>query len=315
MKKFYLVDYDHNKTAKKQERLYVVAAKIAIKYGSFGRRFKNCDELYIQEFWNSNDSPSFEYFLKHINVSTVKWYIHNKIDLEDKVWNGDFLHGITTVGEISWNRYRFPSLTWRSNETVFNLLKESGFGGDLKHPIYKKDKHVYRWIRVPAFYLKYDEGSLSFMAGVLASGDFCEKDGLTYVRYSMKTKRLLEKWSIPIEEVEEDGKSCLASPIWGALFVSKMPEGIRDAWLNIQRPYGRDIYPPILWRTYIDNKFPRGGIPYLKSRRWIFNHYKSEKGAMKTLERERVSRNLTQIDKRVREMVHAWNKNQDKSLI
>lgn len=305
MKKFYLVDYDHNKTAKRQDKLYRVASQIALKYGYFGRRFKNCDELYIQEFWDGDDCPSFEYFLKNVKVSTVKWYIHNRINVDDEIWNGGFLHGLSTVGDISWNRFSFPTLSWRGNHTVFELLKGSGFGGYLNHPIYKKDKYVYRWVRVPAFYLKYDEASPSFMAGVLASGSFYEKDRMTYVKYSMKTKELLEQWAIPIEEIE-DNKYCLVSPIWGALFVSKMPEEIREEWLNIQRPYGRDIYPPILWKTYMNNDFPTGGIPYLKSRRWIYKHYKSEKGAMKTLEKERVARNLTQLDKRVRNMVHEW---------
>ena len=307
MRKFYLVDYDHNKSAKKQENLYMTAAKIALKYGQFGRRFRNCDEICIQEFWEGDDDcPGFSSFFHNIKVSVVKWYIHNRIDLSGRIWSGDFLHGIATAGTINWCKYNFPTLSWRSNPSVYELLKGCGFGGTLRHYSYKYDKNLYRWFGVPALYLKYDESSTAFMAGVLATGLLCEKDGIIYARYNKNSKEFLEKWSIPIEEEDANGRDFLVSPIWGALFSSYMPQGFSDIWLNLNHPFGENIYPPILWKTYVNNDFPTWGIPYLKSRRWIFTHYKSEKGAMKTIEKERVGRNLPELDKRVREVIHEW---------
>jgi len=309
MRKFYLLDLDHGKAAKKQNNLYMTASKMALKYGNFGRGFKNCDGCYIQEFWEGDGCPSAEYFKKNVLVSTVKWYIHNKIDLSDKIWNGDFLHGIATTGNIRWGSSRFPTLYWTANDNIFNMIKKSGFGGKLKHD--ESNKYNYKWCGVPALYLKYDESSASFMAGLLASGIFYKKDGLTYVKYNKNHKEHLERWNIPIEDEIRDGKFVLVSPIWGSLFSLKMPEEERDKWLNIERPFGRNIYPPILWKTYANNEFPKNGIPYLRSRRWVYNNYKSERGAMKTLEMERVNRNLTQLDKRVKEIVHEWKKTRE----
>jgi hypothetical protein len=305
MNKFFLVDYDHNKAAKRQDKLYLTAAKIALKYGEFGRRFKNCDELYIQEFWDGDDCPSFNSFRINVKVSVTKWYIHNRINISDEIWNGDFLHGLATGGDLKWKLQGFSTLTWRKNAPLFELLKASGFGGSLSH---QPETGIYRWKGVPAFYLKHDDSSLSFMAGVLATGVFCKVGSQIYARYTGKQKEILNRWNIPIEDKLKNGRYLLVSPIWGALFTPKMPKERAEKWLNLERPFGRDIYPSILWKTYANNEFPTGGIPYLRSRRWIYTHYKSDIGAMKTLERERVNRNLTELDNRVRDMVHKWRK-------
>ncbi len=306
-KNFYLIDYDHDKNSKRKDKFYMVAANIALKYGSFGNHFSRCDEINIQEFWDGDDSPCMATFMTHIRVPIVKWYIHNRFDFSGQIWNGDFLHGIATVGKIRWNERTFPTLDWRSNNHVFELLKKCGFGGNLKQYIF--DKNHYKWNGVPALYLKGNESSISFMAGVLATGTLFEKDKKIYAKYHRRQKEFFIKWFIPIEYENPNRAYFLASPIWTALFVPYMPEECRKIWYNLKKPYGEDIYPPILWKTYVNNKFPTRGIPYLKSRRWIFNHYYSEKGAMKTLEKERVERNLTQLDKRIREMVHEWSKN------
>jgi len=310
MRKFHLIDLDHGKASKKQDNLYMTASKIALKYGNFGRGFNNCDECYIQEFWEGDGCPSTEYFKKHVSVSTVKWYIHHKLDLSDKIWNGDFLHGVATTGNINWGIRRFPSLYWTVNDNVFRMINKSGFGGKLSH--YKINKYSYGWCGVPALYLKHNESSTNFMAGVLASGVFHKKDGFTYVKYNSSHRKYLEKWSIPIEDEIMNGRYVLVSPIWGSVFSLKMPEEEKSKWLNIERPFGRNIYPPILWKTYVNNDFTKDGIPYLRSRRWIYNHYKSERGAMKTLEMERVVRNLTQLNKGIKDMVHEWIKEDKK---
>jgi hypothetical protein len=308
MKKFYLIDYDHNKAAKKQDKLYMMAAKIALKYGRFGNRFCNVDDVLMEEFWEGDDCPSFSYFLAHVKVSVVKWYIHNRITLPEGVWNADFLHGMVTAGDINWCKYCFPTLTWRQNKTIYDLLKTCGFGGRLRQYNYYHNRNNYRWMGAPALYLKYSKNSISFMAGLLASAVICEEDGVIYARYNKGCKEYFKRWSIPIEK--EDKRGFLwVSPIWGALFAPRMPEQCWKIWYDLKNPYGMDIYPPILWKTYVNNQFPTRGIPYLKSRRWIFNHYKTEQGAMKTLEKERVNRNLTQVDKRIREMVHEWDAN------
>jgi len=120
----------------------------------------------------------------------------------------------------------------------------------------------------------------------------------------------LFRFGFPIEHVTKS-RQLLISPFWPALFALKMPEEIREYWKNISNPFGVNEYAPILWKTYANNKFPRGGIPYLKSRRWIFRHYKSERGAMRTLEMLRVEKRLADLDGNVRGLVHAWNKLQE----
>jgi len=301
MKKFFLIDYDHNKDSIYQDRLYRAAAKIALKYGKFGSGYLNCTEEKIREFWDRDDDyPSFGYFRDKVRVPIVKWYIHERINSPDIIWDGSFLQGLSVYGNIKWNTCTFPSFYWTTNKTIVSLLKSCPFGGDLVE--YSQSR--YRWNKAPSLYLRSDENSISFMAGLLAAGTLYEKDDLTYAKYNANQKRYLKEWNIPIESNVK--AHVLISPIWPALFTPRMPEEFRDAWKNVYHPFGVKMYPPILWRTYVNNTFPTRGIPYLKSRRWIFQYYKSEKGAMKKLERLRVEKNLTEIDHNVRQMVHEW---------
>ena len=307
MKSFFLIDYDHNKDSIYQDRMCMTAAKLALKYGKFGNRFLNCKEERIREFWDGEDDcPSFKYFQGNTKVSVVKWYIHERINVSEPIWNGSFIHGLISGGNVKWNERAFPSLFWTLNDDLLKLLKSCPFGGDLK--VNNRNNRKYSWLHVPALYLKFDEDSASFIAGVLASGTLYEKDKMVYAKYNLNQEKYLKRWHIPIED-NLDSKYVLISPIWPALFTRRMPEESKETWLDIYHPFGAKIYPPILWKTYANTEFPRNGIPYLRSRRWIFNNYKSEKGTMKTLERLRVEKNLTELDHNVRQMVHEWRDN------
>ena len=85
-----------------------------------------------------------------------------------------------------------------------------------------------------------------------------------------------------------------------------MPEEIAAMWIDIEKPCNSKTYCPILWRTYV-GKFVKDGIPYLASRRAIYYQHKCEEGAIKKLDRLRVSTGMVVLDYRVRDMVKIWN--------
>ena len=78
-------------------------------------------------------------------------------------------------------------------------------------------------------------------------------------------------------------------------------------WLNIKKAFNVNIYAPILWKTYINNKFTVDGIPYLKARRSIYYEFKCDDGAMHRLDMLRVDKACTELDNRVRQVVKEWS--------
>jgi hypothetical protein len=191
MTKNLLARYNGRKLQISKDRAYKVAAQIAIKYGGFGRGYLNLTEDHIREFWGYHEKyPSFSYFRNNIKVSTVKWYIYNRIVHVDDIWSADFLHGLTTHGKITWNISNFPSFHWKPNNVILKLIEGCPFGGKIKvirHYNYKKpQKHA--WINAPSLYLKYSEDSLSFIAGVMAGAQLFVKDGFEYAKFD---KRLI----------------------------------------------------------------------------------------------------------------------------
>jgi len=306
MKKYRLVDLKHAPLKEWQNRLYMVASQIALKYGSAGRNFEQFHFDHIREFWTYDDKyPSLQSLKNNIKVNSMKWYLFHKIQFNHEIWNADFLNGLLEHGHISWSPIRFPSCQWY-NSDVTNLIKTCPFGGKLVSP---EGDYRHRWIGVPALYLKSSTDSISFMAGVMAGMQLTGSPSGVCAKFSPKFSNVMswiKKWGIPLEG--QKGNHYLISPIWPALFVNHMPKECRDKWLGISDPCNAYLYSAILWKTYADDNFPVKGIPYLKSRRTIYYDFKCEEGPTKRLEMLRVEKRLTELDNRIREVIGEWKR-------
>lgn len=308
MKKYHLLDYDHNSLAVKQDRVYRTASQIVLKYGAVGvARLGYTDER-IREFWEYDDDiPSPKYFERRIKYPNVKWYIHNKIKPNYPIWSADFLHGLISHCKIRWNRRSFPSCEWCNNKDITTLLQVSPFGGKMFMP---ENNARHRWMNVPALCLKFDDTTVSFAAGLMAGLKKVERNGTSYAMFYQKALPYFKKMGIPIEGECGQG-AYLISPFWPALFIDHMPLGLYQKWMEVKRPCNADIYAAILWKTYVGNDFVTDGIPYLQSRRTIYYEFECEEGAMKKLEKMRVEKNLTELDSRVKTVVQEWSINKN----
>ena len=234
------------------------------------------------------------------------WYIHNKIGVDYPVWSADFLHGLMSHCKIRWNGRSFPSCEWCNNSDITMLLQVSPFGGRMFMP---ENNTRHRWMNVPALCLKFNDTSIAFVAGLMSGLKKVERNGNCYAMFYQRALPYFKKIGIPIEGECGQG-AYLISPLWPALFVDYMPLGLYQKWLEIKKPYGADVYAAILWKTYVDNEFVSGGIPYLKARRTIYYEFECEEGAMKKLEKLRVEKNLTELDNRIKTVVQEWSKNE-----
>jgi hypothetical protein len=299
-----------------RDKVYATASRVCLKYGCVGdtsgmkkavQNLQNLEDRF-KEFWPDEDRPSVEYIRKHLRVQDLKWYIHNKIEVDNNVWTPDFLFGVAKHGRITWSKKEFPSLLWTNNVNILKVISTSPFGGGTNHNI----EGTYRlrcWSRVPALYLKHSEDTIEFMAGLLSCGNIVEKDGISYARYAGRTIRYIEKWGIPLERKTNFNKKenyVLVSPIWPALFSLKMPKEIADIWMNVEKPCKSRTYCPILWRTYVGD-FVKDGIPYLLSRRAVYYYHRCKEGAIKKLDMLRVTTGMVMLDYRVKDMVKIWN--------
>ena len=188
------------------EKVYDKASRICLKYGSLGNTsgLKEIQqnllkiEDHFKEFWPDEDRPSVEYIRKHLKVKDLKWYIHNKVEVNNKLWTSDFLFGVAKHGRISWSKTSFPSLLWTNNKNICRVIKTSPFGGRLSQE--SEDTYQLRsWSQVPALYLKHSEKTIEFMAGLLSCGNMVVKDNVSYVRYAGRTIQYIEQWGIPLE--------------------------------------------------------------------------------------------------------------------
>jgi len=274
---------------------YTVAAKLAIKYGGKGRGYS---QRQVDEFWDHPKFfPSARFIKDHAKVATIKSVIHNNIQYDDPIWTADFLHGLMRNGKIIWNKFKFPSVKlYNNSETIQELIRNSPFGGKLG----KSN----RWSYVGALYLKFSEKTIPFMAGVLAPADIVKINGITFAKFNGRTRSIIENFGIPIEKTLKRGRF-LISPIWVLLLTPWMPKQVKDKWKKIKKPAMSEVYCPILWKTYVGSNFIKKGIPFLRSRRYIF--YRT---TMKPLQRLRVSCGLTELDTRIKEVVKKWSKNQ-----
>jgi hypothetical protein len=310
-----MITWETLRSKEYKEKVYITVAKIVIKYGSLGNGQLNFKEEYVREFWKyDEDLPVAGYILKNIKLNVLKWYIHNKIDYDDGIWNADFIYGISTNGKLIWSKKRFPSLVWDSSEvSMSEVIKTNKLGGKIKeYKIFYVHINT-KWSQVPALYLKHSEDTISFMAGLMSVAQDMVIDGVTYASFNKNLQPYLNKWGIPIEkEIKIKRKvKILVSPIWPALFSIKMPLEMKCKWLNIKKPYKSDIYAPVLWRTYVDNAIVTDGIPYLRSRRSVYNDFADENGLgglKRKLDLLRIEHKLTQLDNRVKEVIQMWAK-------
>lgn len=305
IKKYHLIDHTHNKKAVKLDRMYRTAAQIALKYGCMGDGALNYNQDRICEFWKYEENyPCFHTFSSQVRLPSIKWYIHNEITVNEKIWTPDFLRGLTSHCDIKWNKNKFPSCLWYCNQDIANLLRSCPYGGE----VFDQDKegYDYRWNGVPALYLKYSDKSIQFMAGLMAGFKIVDVNGYKYACCGYRVLKYLKEWGIPVEG-KYFNRAYLISPIWPALFIKYMPIEESKKWLDIKKAFNVNIYAPILWKTYINNQFIVDGIPYLKARRSIYYEFKCEEGAMHKLDMLRVSKALTELDNRVRQVVKEWS--------
>jgi len=304
-----------------EKKVYETTAKVALKYGHPG--LEGYTDRQLAEFWTyDTEPPCRENFKKKTSVNQIKKVINSAIRIDHNIWNSDFLHGLATNCElVNRNDNFFQSLIWRNNANIDTIVLASPFGGKIgKNLKENKPEKVHRWSYVPAFDLTYTKYTTSFVAGLLAGGKIVYKDKAYFSRHSGDAIEEIKKLKIPIEK-ELRIKSfnyidhyVLISPLWAALFSRKMPKEVRAKWFGIEKAYNAQLYSAILWRTYVDSSFRKGGIPYLKSRRMIFYEFKCEEGAMVRLEKLRFDMKLSQLDYSVRDIVKEWANNPQKSV-
>jgi len=202
-----MVDLDHGKNELRQRRLFEVAAKIAVRYGSSGSSSKNWTSEHICECWEyKSPRPTVSEIESKTNVRGIKWYIHNALDLRevDPYNNADFINGLCTHGKIVRHKKNFDSFRWYKNDALLELLQSCAFGGQFGDNIDKQDnRQDYMWSFVPALSLKYSENGLCFFAGVLAPGKLIKKGNKTYAEYKGDCIKYLKKWHIPFEYVSK----------------------------------------------------------------------------------------------------------------
>ena len=300
-KPYYLVDNTKNKA----NRLLIKYCEVASKIFLFkGRKSLNNDVL--REMWNDNKfpSPSYTTIIHKISVPNVKWYINNCLKIKGHIWNGDFVAGLTAFGKVYWSKREFPSFSWSRNRHLHDIISESPFYGRIYYSK-KVERNGHRkctWSCVPALYLPNSKDSISFMAGVLATGQQRYIDGESYIRYNHQILPYLKQWSIPVEMNKHNG--VYISPIWPSLLLYLMPEQCK-VWSKLPNACNVDFYAAILWTVYVGNKtIARGRIPYLKSRQWTYDN----KGTVKKLKDFWVEKKLAGLDKRIKEAIHHWAK-------
>lgn len=262
-------------TVKKRKRelkdleKYEIAANVAIKYGPITRKGIKGD--YFSEF----SGKQFDSFLNYrdLDKKKIKWFINKKISFDDKVWNADYLAGIVKCGKISWHKVMFPTFSWYYNKNLCKIFEESPFYGTVNEEV-KTHKVPNKWIYVPALCLNPRFDTLSYIAGLLSTGIKEErKDGFTYAKYTTKVKKEIYKFGIPIEFSKK--RYFYISPFWPLCFGDYMANFCVDYWNNIERPFRAEEYSSILWYILESPNIKAGGLPFLPSRRTVFNRFQS----------------------------------------
>lgn len=281
-------------------RLCSLAAHLSLFHG-----FENYQAKEIVKLWTYSDEYPTQYALTNkIKLPNIKWYIYNFVKIEDPIWNPDFIFGLTKCGNIDIYNVHFNSFVWSYTNDVCKILNDSPFFGaksynwDVPHDI-----NEYRWSRAAILSAKHSEESLSFMAGVLATGKLKVEDGFSYIQFNKKSSIWLKKWNIPIEH--EGKNDFLISPFWTALFTPWMTEA-SNHWKDLENPYMANKYALIMWNIFSKKhtEYPPEAIPYLWCRRKNFYKF----GSIKDLGRQWVENHLSETDLRIRDAVQFWAK-------
>jgi hypothetical protein len=295
----YLVKNPYLDEAQLQHRLREVAAKIAIKYGAIRSNDPFRLSAYIEEFWTYDRYPPTCYaYHCCVQRKHIKDYIRKYISVEHPIWNADFMYGLCRCGTIRENVYSFPSFYWYYNPNIVDILHSAPFWG--RH-FYYEPKKFYGWCNSPSLCLEHKTDSISYMAGVLATGRHYVYRNQTYIQYTASIAKLLKQWHIPIEYQSAKGKLVLVSPFWPALFAYKMPPKLRSYFAEIPNAAEVDVYSSILWYAYMGSDFKKEKIPYLKSRRSVLYQFQHPDGTLRNLEMLRVQKRLIDIDSRVKQ--------------
>jgi len=302
-KPYYLIDNTRNIANRLRIKYCEIASKIFLFKGRKGLTNDILSQMWDLDGIEGIPPPSVKTVIRNAPVPYIKWYIRNHIKINASIWNGDFVAGLTTAGKVSWFKTHFPAFKWSGNTNLANTISDSPFSGKIivKKSLKKYGENRYIWSHVPSLYLPYSRDSISFMAGVLATGQQRYIDGEAYIYYDYAVIPYFVQWSIPIEINCEKG--IYISPIWPALLSYLMPESYKP-WTNLPDAYKADFYAAILWNVYTGKMISRRRIPYLKSRQWTYNN----KGDVKRLEELWIECKLAGLDKRIKEAIHHWAK-------
>ena len=312
-KSYFLIDRSHDAGAIRMRKACAIIAKICVRSGKSLCLWGEDERRQYHNMWikENDDQPLALIYLVAcgLHMKHVMKEINENIHLSKGKWNSDFLFGLLHGCRFRCGENHFPTVVWHFHEGIIDLLKDSPYGGTIVR--YKNDRKCvtskgFSWRGVPALCMSYDESSMSFMAGVLASGKLLEKDGVVYIKYRATLRNWFVKVGIPLES--DDKRKCLISPVWPALFSIHMPGICKRKWRDIKNACGAQLYPPILWFLYKDMNFISGGIPYLRCRRAVFYDFQCKEGAKKKLMRLFVELGLTGMDKRIGDCVRLWTK-------
>jgi len=292
-----------------EEKLYrcEVLSRTVLEKGNLGKRRKNISEEDIYKYWDKEEVlPSFD----TITIGNIKWYLKEKIKWEHPIWSGSFIQGLTKVGVVQYKKQTFPSFSWNACPHIWDMINASPFGGK-QYPA-ESNMEPHHWKSVPALYLKGNEDSIEYVAGLMAGLQRIEnKKGITYARISSRLLPHIKALGIPIDHKTRSDVGNGISPIWPMLFKDYMPPENKQ-WENIKKPLNGELYAKILWKTYVSNTFISDGIPFLPSRRTIFYRHKKhlqengdeywmgrKVGALKRIEKMRFDNKLFNLNQQV----------------
>lgn len=310
----FLISSDHQDHKIKVVR-YLRAISLAYLYN--GSRWaydpKNWDSYILQHLRN-DDFDIFDacleagYVRALIKKPLSRWFISRYIQIDDPIFNNDFMGGIIECGALIVSK--------RSSETAFRSLRIGNapeahlvlnslpFKGLSEATYYPKWKYL-RWTRVPAIDLTYRTDTISFLAGVLSLG-MVQKDKKSkgeFTAYNKKAIPILESFGIPIYEKQ------YVSTMWPALFTPWMPETRRDAFLN-SKSKNIGLFACILWRMYVNKSmFVKEGLPYLPSKRTVFNRWGNDQlTTMEFLDSQRRDMGLLSLKPPIDQAVRHWGR-------
>jgi hypothetical protein len=284
----------------KRKRMYENLSRLVLFNG---RVFTT--ELLL-EFWGEDLLPSYGR-LNSIPTKHIKWCLKNLVEVDDSIWNGSFLKGISLNAKvIRGGKRSFSGIKWRNNSNLDIIAKSLPYFGSTSFP---NKENAYNAIRsAPCFHLPYDSTSKSFLSGFLCSGEFASIKGEIYIKHPNTSRNciIFPMLGIPVEKIE--GSYLYVSPIWGALFAFYMPKALRGKWLSIKKPARTKEYCPVLWDTYIGgDQFVCNSIPYLQSRATIFRNLTNDDvTVLELLQKRRMEYGFVHQDQRIIEETKNW---------